>query len=171
MAILKIYKCFDSILREKAKKVDAISDFHLSLVNDMIETMYSANGIGLAAPQVGHSIRLIVCCPTLKKGEEIVLFNPVVKKTKGSCIFEEGCLSVPEVYAKVKRPAEIEVSGVDRRGNSVEVSASGMSARVLLHEIDHLDGILFVDRLSLLRRKLVWKRLEKSKTATPRTVK
>lgn len=133
----------DDILRKKAKYVEKIDARVQTLVDDMIETMYHADGVGLAAPQVGVLKRIIV----IDVGEGVhVLINPEIIEEKGEQTDYEGCLSVPGVRAQVKRPEEVLVRALDRDGNEVEIRGNGLMARALCHEIDHLNGVLFLDR-------------------------
>lgn len=153
MAILEIRKFKDKILRKKAKKVSKVDKEIKKLIVDMAQTMKKNQGIGLAAPQVGILKRIIVFQAD-RPGQRIFsLINPKVKKKsrekeKG----EEGCLSFPKVLLEIKRAKLIEVEGLDINGNKVKFEAKGLLARILQHEIDHLDGVLFFDRLSLLKR-------------------
>jgi peptide deformylase len=149
MAIFKIVEIGDPVLREKAKKVTKISDALQRLLDDMAETMYAANGIGLAAPQVGLSKRIIV----VDAGQGLhALINPEIISASGSVTDREGCLSVPGIWGEVKRAAEIKVRALNRDGKTIEIEASQLFARVLQHEIDHLDDILFVDRALKIAR-------------------
>ncbi|NLU36868.1 MAG: peptide deformylase [Clostridiales bacterium] len=133
----------DDVLRKKAKYVEKIDARVQTLVDDMIETMYHADGVGLAAPQVGVLKRIIV----IDVGEGVhVLINPEIIEEKGEQTDYEGCLSVPGVRAQVKRPEEVLVRALDRDGNEVEIRGNGLMARALCHEIDHLNGVLFLDR-------------------------
>lgn len=143
MAVLPIVKIGDPILETRAQEVPRITKKITKLVEDMIETMYEANGAGLAAPQVGVSKRIIVV--DLGEGP-VCLINPVVQSAQGQEIDVEGCLSIPERWVYVKRAAEIEVTGLNEKGKPVRVKAEGFLARALQHEIDHLDGILILDR-------------------------
>lgn len=143
MAVLPIVKIGDPILETRAQEVPRITKKITKLVEDMIETMYEANGAGLAAPQVGVNKRIIVV--DLGEGP-VCLINPVVQSAQGEEIDVEGCLSIPERWVYVKRAAEIEVTGLNEKGKPVRVKAEGFLARVLQHEIDHLDGILILDR-------------------------
>lgn len=143
MAVLPIVKIGDPILETRAQEVPRITKKITKLVEDMIETMYEANGAGLAAPQVGVNKRIIVV--DLGEGP-VCLINPVVQSAKGEEIDVEGCLSIPERWVYVKRAAEIEVTGLNEKGKPVRVKAEGFLARALQHEIDHLDGILILDR-------------------------
>ena len=133
----------DDVLRKKAKYVEKIDARVQTLVDDMIETMYHADGVGLAAPQVGVLKRIIV----IDVGEGVhVLINPEIIEEKGEQTDYEGCLSVPGVRAQVKRPEEVLVRALDRDGNEVEIRGNGLMARAVCHEIDHLNGVLFLDR-------------------------
>lgn len=143
MAVLPIVKIGDPILETRAQEVPRITKKITKLVEDMIETMYEANGAGLAAPQVGVNKRIIVV--DLGEGP-VCLINPVVQSAQGEEIDVEGCLSIPERWVYVKRATEIEVTGLNEKGKPVRVKAEGFLARALQHEIDHLDGILILDR-------------------------
>ena len=164
MAILQIRTYPDEVLKKRACEIENIDGAIAKLAEDMLETMYEAPGIGLAAPQVGESIRLIVFDVSHKeeKPEPHILVNPVITATEGEEVMEEGCLSVPGIYAKVKRPAKVEVKGYDLDGNEVVMQAEGLLARVILHEVDHLDGYVFLDRLSRVRRQMALKKYLKS---------
>jgi peptide deformylase len=145
MAIHKIITSENPILRQKAKKVHRFDASMQKLVDDMFETMHAARGAGLAAPQIALSIRLFVA---EYEENKIALFNPEIVKTEGEEIGPEGCLSIPGyVGENIRRAASVVVKGQDVRGKPVRVRAEGWYARVLQHEIDHLDGILFLDRL------------------------
>ena len=161
--ILKIYTYPDPILREKALPVENIDGETQKLIDDMAETMYKAPGIGLAAVQVGEPVRLIVYDVTPKEdGENLnVIINPEIVSCEGSTSFEEACLSVIEYSAEVKRSEKVCVKGLDRHGNPVEVEAEGLHSICLQHEIDHLNGILFIDHISSIKRSLYKKRLKK----------
>lgn len=165
MAVLPIRTFPDEVLKKKAKEIENINGDVAKLAQDMLETMYQAPGIGLAAPQVGESIRLIVFDISHKeeKPDPHILINPVITAFEGEEVMEEGCLSVPGVYAKVRRPAKIEVKGFDIDGNEVVMQVDGLMARVIQHEVDHLDGYLFIDRLSRIRRDMIKKKLLKAK--------
>ena len=145
MAIYPIEKAGESVvLRQKAKEVTEVNDTIRTLLDDMAETMYEANGVGLAAPQIGISRRIIV----VDVGEGLIeLINPVLIKGRGKQIGEEGCLSVPDYFANVERYKTIFVEGLDRDGHRVQLKAKDFSAVALQHEIDHLDGILFIDKV------------------------
>lgn len=149
--ILKIFKFPNPVLRKKSKGVKKVTSEIVKLIDDMIETMHAAPGVGLAAPQVGKLIRVIVA----HAGEDLVaLVNPKVIKSSGHQVFTEGCLCLPGVEALIERASHILVKGLDREGNRVEIEAEGLLATVLQHEIDHLEGTLFIDRVkdpSLIR--------------------
>lgn len=149
MALRKILVCGDPVLRRKAPKVREVTDELRQLLEDMVETMIEAPGVGLAAPQVGESVRCIV---VREMGEEEAedrvykLVNPRVQSKQGEQWAYEGCLSLPTLQAEVCRPMSVTVSGLDENGQPIRVQAQGLLARALLHEIDHLDGVLFIDR-------------------------
>ncbi len=163
MAVLDICKYPDPVLLQKAKPVKNVDDSLQKLIQDMIETMYQAPGIGLAANQIGKPIRLIVFDVTPKDQDRnpSVLINPEIIEAEGEQILEEGCLSVPEYYSDVKRSAKVIARGLDLEGKPVEICGEGILATVLQHEIDHLDGILFIDRISALKRALYKKKVQK----------
>jgi len=144
MALRTIRKLGDEVLRKKCRIVDKIDDRIISLLDDMAETMYEANGVGLAAPQVGILKRIAV----IDIGDGLIeLINPEIISQTGSVIEQEGCLSVPGKYGTVQRPMEVTVKATDRDGNDYEITAEGLLAKALCHEIDHLDGIVFVDKV------------------------
>ncbi len=168
MAILRIYTYDEPVLREVAQPVEHIERSVRKLADDMVETMYAAPGIGLAANQVGRLQRIIVVnVDTKSRGSRdkapIVLVNPSIVKGWGTVKHEEGCLSVPNFYAKVKRYEKVLVHGLDLDGNKREIEAEGLLAVVFQHEIDHLNGYLFVDRLGPVGRELFnrkWRKLQ-----------
>jgi len=143
MAVLPIMKLGDPILQTRAQEVRKITKKIAKLIDDMIETMYEADGVGLAAPQVGVGQRIIVV--DLGEGP-VVLVNPVIQSAQGEEIDVEGCLSIPERWVYVKRATEVEVTGLNEKGKPVRIKAEGYFARALQHEIDHLDGVLMLDR-------------------------
>lgn len=159
MAVLEIKVYGAPILREKSKPVEKITPEIINLVKDMVETMYTASGVGLSAPQVGVSKRIIVV--DSEDREIIVLINPEIIHQEREVIGEEGCLSLPELYAEVKRYAKIEVEGLDLNGEKVVLTAEDLIARAIQHEIDHLDGILFIDKIGRTKRKLLLEKLTK----------
>jgi peptide deformylase len=163
MAVLDICKYPNPVLLEKAKPIKEIDDSVKKLIQDMIDTMYMAPGIGLAANQVGKPLRLIVydVSPKDQERNPSVILNPEIVESEGEQILEEGCLSVPEYYSDVKRSAKVVVRGLDFEGKPVEICGEGILSTVLQHEIDHLDGILFIERISALKRALYKKRMQK----------
>ncbi len=167
MAVLEILTIGHPSLTRKAERVYRIDPELVRLAKDMVETMRRAPGIGLAAPQVNVSKRLITIDLSIGENEDelIVLVNPEIIQAEGEVVCEEGCLSVPDIREKVARPYRVIVKGLDLRGNEVEVEGEDLKARVLCHEIDHLDGKLFTDRLSPLKRTLLRKKLKKTADA------
>ena len=143
MAILEIRKAGDPVLKDNAASVTKITKKTKDLIDSMAETMYAADGVGLAAPQVGISQRIIV----IDVGEGLIaLVNPVIVNSEGLESASEGCLSIPGVYGEVERNALVTVEGLDRNGKTIRITADGLLARALQHEIDHLEGILFIER-------------------------
>lgn len=161
MAILDILNFPDPRLRNKAKPVKEVDSKIRKLVDDMFETMYEAPGIGLAAIQVNVPLRVITIDITEEREEPLVLINPEILQKDGSEEMKEGCLSVPGYFENVKRAEKIRFKALDRDGNSYEMDADGLLAVCVQHEIDHLDGKLFVDYLSSLKRQRIRKKLEK----------
>jgi len=161
--ILKICTYPDTILREKADPVENIDGKTQQLIDDMSETMYKAPGIGLAAVQVGEPVKVIVYDITPKEeGENLsVIINPEIISCEGSITYEEACLSVVDYSAEVKRSNKVCVKAFDRDGNPFEIEAEGLHAICLQHEIDHLNGVLFIDHISSIKRSLYKKRLKK----------
>ncbi|MBL4934953.1 peptide deformylase [Clostridium sp. YIM B02515] len=144
MAIRNIRTIGDEILRKKCKRVEEVNDRTLTLIKDMIETMYAADGVGLAAPQVGILKRIAV----VDVGDgPIVVINPEIIETEGSYLDEEGCLSIPGEQGKVLRPERIKVKALNENSEEIIIEGEGLLCRALCHEIDHLDGVLFVDKL------------------------
>ncbi|HSB52415.1 MAG TPA: peptide deformylase [Dissulfurispiraceae bacterium] len=164
MAILPIRKYPEEVLKKRALPVAALDREMQRLIDDMIDTMYAAPGIGLAAPQVGVSQRLVVIDVSTREEKHplMVLINPEIVEADSLIESEEGCLSVPGYTAVVKRAGNVVARGLNREGKPVEVEATGLLARALQHEIDHLDGVLFVDRLSAIKREFFKKRYRKS---------
>ena len=161
MAVLEIRKVGDTVLREKALKVDEITPEIDKLIKDMIETMYASLGVGLAAPQIGVSKRIIVI-----DGEEeglFIIINPVILKKEGKIIEEEGCLSVPGIYSKVTRYEKVTAEGINQKGEKIKISKDGLIGRALQHEIDHLEGVLFIDRVSKIKRQILLDEYKKKK--------
>jgi peptide deformylase len=167
MALREILIIGDPILTKRAEPVAAVDEEIVRLARDMVETVRAAPGIGLAAPQVGVGRRVIVV--DLSVGEDAdqlhVLVNPEIVAKEGEAVSEEGCLSVPEVREKVARPYRVKVRGLDLEGRPVEIEGEDLLARAFCHEIDHLDGILFVEKLSALKRALIKKKFKKSAAA------
>lgn len=146
MAIRKIRENGDEILRKKSREVEKIDEKIIELLEDMIETMHKYNGVGLAAPQVGILKRVVVI--DLYDGNEpLKLINPRVAKAKGKQEVEEGCLSFPNQYAKMIRPEEIVAEALNEKGEKVKIKAKGLLAQAICHEVDHLEGVLFVDNM------------------------
>ncbi|HEX2525080.1 MAG TPA: peptide deformylase [Geminicoccus sp.] len=165
MALLPILEVPDPRLRQKAAPVPVVDERVRALLNDMLETMYAAPGIGLAAPQVGVAQRMIVVDVGPKEEPKpIRLINPeVLSLSEEQAEAEEGCLSLPNQFAPVNRAASVKVRYMDELGQDQEIEAEGLLARCLQHEIDHLDGVLFTDRLSRLKREMLLKKLEKQR--------
>ncbi|MDR2901632.1 MAG: peptide deformylase [Lactobacillales bacterium] len=164
MTKLKILEIPEDVLYRKATDVTQIDDSITTLLDDMLETMYAARGIGLAGNQIGVLKRLVVIDPAGKDEAPmpIKLINPkITKKSDETIFYNEGCLSIPREYADVERHAEITVEYVDETGQKKKIQAAGILAVVLQHELDHLDGVLFIDRISPLKRKRLLKHLEK----------
>jgi len=164
MALLEIRKYPDEVLKRKAAPVASVDGDLQRLIDDMVETMYAAPGIGLAAPQVGASKRLIVIDVSIREENSplLVLINPEVLEAEGLVECEEGCLSVPQYLASVKRAERVVVKAFDRHGKALQIEGTGLLSRALQHEIDHLDGLLFVDRLSSIKREFFRKRYQKA---------
>jgi peptide deformylase len=163
MAVRRILTYPDTVLRERAEAVTNIDGKTQELIDDMIETMYQAPGVGLASNQVGEPCRIILWDTSAKDepNDLVVLINPEIVETDGLVVYEEGCLSIIDYAADVKRAERITVKGLDREGNPVLLKKEGLPAIVLQHEIDHLDGRLFIDRISTLKRELYKRRLKK----------
>jgi peptide deformylase len=147
MAVMQIRVLPDPVLRQKAKKVSGVDPSIKKLITGMKETLHEANGVGLAAPQVGISLRLITVCMPEEDAEDIVLMNPEIVKKSGEREIEERCLSVPGYAGQVKRALHVTVKGRDENWKEVRIKAGELLAQALEHEIDHLNGVLFVDRL------------------------
>ena len=157
----------NKILRQVSKPVDHVGSDEKKLMNDMLDTMYAANGIGLAAVQIGVPKRIIVMdiSKDEKKKEPRYFVNPVIKKKNPiKTTYEEGCLSVPNQFAEIDRPKECEVEYLDYDGQKKTLNAEGLLATCIQHEMDHLEGILFIDYLSKLKKSMIIKKLSKNKT-------
>jgi len=143
MALRNIRIYGDAVLRKKSRKVDVINERLITILDDMLDTMYEAQGVGLAAPQVGVLKRIVV----IDVGEgPIYLINPEIIYEEGSCVDEEGCLSIPGTLQDVVRPKKVRVKALNKKGEEFIIEGEGLLARALCHEIDHLDGILFIDK-------------------------
>jgi peptide deformylase len=160
MAVLKVRKYGDPVLRRRADEVGPITPEIRKTVEDMVETMYDEVGIGLAAPQVGIPLRLMVVTDDESRAAR-ALVNPAIVEVTGEVTAEEGCLSIPGIFAQVSRAAQVTVTARDLEGQPVTLRAEGLLARVLQHEIDHLDGILFIDRLDPLTRDRIKRKIKK----------
>ena len=163
MAILEILKFPAPVLSKVAAPVKNVNGKTMQLVNDLLDTMYAAPGVGLAAPQVGACQRVIVLDVDHENPRKLVykLINPVITHAEGEVIWEEGCLSVVDFTAEVKRAAQVQVSAIDENEKEIKIEAEGLLAVALQHEIDHLDGKLFIDRISRLKRDLYARRRKK----------
>jgi len=163
MAVLEILKLGHPALTKKALPVERIDDAIRALAKNLIETLHAAPGLGLSAPQVNVAKRLIAVDLSLgeKADEEIILINPEILSREGKVLRDEGCLSVPEIYEKVARPRKIVIKGLDIDGNERIIEAVDLQARVFCHEVDHLEGKLFIDWLSPLKRNLIKKKFRK----------
>ena len=161
MSLLPLHLLGSPVLRQQSAEVKVVDDEVRRLVDDMFETMDAARGIGLAANQVGVARRVAVVDAD---DDRFVMIDPVVIETEGRATAEEGCLSIPEIYGDVTRPERVVIEALDRDGNPYRKEAVGLKARAIQHEIDHLDGILFLDHLSLIKRQMLlarWRREHK----------
>lgn len=167
MSVLEICKYPENILKKKTVAVTDIDADLQKLIDDMIETMYAAPGVGLAANQVGVSKQLTVIDVSSREETKplIVLVNPVIVHQEGEIESEEGCLSIPDYTSVLKRALKVVVKGLNRHGEPVEIEAEGLLARALQHEIDHLNGVLFVDRLGRIRREFFRKRYARARSS------
>lgn len=163
MKVLPILKYGDEILHRKSEPINNINDAIIELAQKMVQTMHSAPGIGLAAPQVGVSKRLITIDLSVGKDPSklIILINPEILEEEGEEILEEGCLSLPGISENVPRPSKILVRGIDLKEKERTIEASGILARAFCHEVDHLNGKFFIDRLSYLKRSLIKRKILK----------
>ncbi len=164
MSILPIELYGSEVLRKVASPVEEITPEIHKLLDDMVETMRHAHGAGLAANQVGVSLRITVVDVNAQASEQenlVYLINPELIGQDGERVEEEGCLSLPEIYERVKRPRSIKVRALDREGNPFEIEGEDFLSKALSHELDHLDGVLFVDRLSPIRRDIVKRKIKK----------
>ncbi|ADR19846.1 peptide deformylase [Calditerrivibrio nitroreducens] len=163
--LLEILKYPDPRLRVKCKPVDKFDEELKKIVNDMAETMYNAPGVGLAAPQVGIDKRLFIIDISKEKNDLKVFINPTILKKEGEICDEEGCLSVPGEYANVTRAEVVEAVAQDINGNEFIIKADGLMARAIQHELDHLNGTLFLDRLPAFKRESVKKHIKRRQLA------
>jgi peptide deformylase len=161
MALRTILHYPDPRLRRRAEPVAEVNDDVRRLVADMAETMYDAPGIGLAATQINEPRRIVVIDLSEKRNQLMVFINPEILERDGEQVFEEGCLSVPGIYEDVARASHVKVRALDRDGRPFEIEADGLLATCIQHEIDHLDGKVFVDYLSRLKQSRIQKKLEK----------
>ncbi len=163
MSVAKILIYPDPILQTRAAEIEKIDERVERVAGDMAETMYAAPGVGLAAPQIGVSERMICVDVRAREGEKelITLINPVIIESEGRIVEEEGCLSVPEIRENVARTERVVVRGLDLNERQQEIEADGLLARAFQHEIDHLDGILFIDRISRLKRGIIQRKMRK----------
>jgi peptide deformylase len=158
MSLLPLYLLGEPVLRQRSAEVGAVTDDVRRLIDDMFDTMDIAKGVGLAANQVGIARRVAVIDA---EGQRFAMVNPVLLSAEGRSVAEEGCLSIPDIFGDVTRPERIVLEALDRDGRPFRLDAEGLVARAVQHEVDHLDGILFLDHLSLMRRRLLlarWKR-------------
>ncbi len=170
MSLLQLHVLGSPVLRRRSDEIGKPDDDVRRLVEDMFETMDAAKGVGLAANQVGVARRVAVVDAD---GDRFVMIDPVILETEGRAIAEEGCLSIPEIFGDVTRPERVVVEATDLDGNRYQRDATGLKARAIQHEIDHLDGILFLDHLSLIRRQMLlarWRREHKDDTGYIREV-
>jgi peptide deformylase len=161
MAILEILTMPDERLRKKAAIIEQITDKHRQMLDDMLETMYEEGGVGLAATQVNIHERMFVMDVSTARNEPVKLINPEIIAFEGELDMEEGCLSVPGIYAKVTRPQKLTVKYLNENGETQETTLEGYSAKCIHHEIDHLNGVVFIDHLSPLKRKMLEGKLKK----------
>jgi len=166
MALREIRTYPDPVLRNKTSRIELIDNTLDRLIEDMVETMHAAPGVGLAANQVGVPLQLAVIDLSSREDEEhrhplLIIINPEILSAEGSVIEEEGCLSIPDYAEKVKRAARVRVRAQDRKGKQFELEAEGLMAKALQHEIDHLNGLLFIDKLSPLKKGLFKRKFKK----------
>jgi peptide deformylase len=168
MAIRRIFTLPDSVLRKQARPVERVDDELRRLMDDMLATMYDAPGIGLAAPQIGVSRRLIVMDPAKDDAPKspVIMINPeILERSDEMRLHEEGCLSIPDFTAEIERPAITRVAYIDPEGKQQEAELEGIWSTLVQHEIDHLNGVLFIDYLSRLKRDMVARKFTKQKRA------
>jgi peptide deformylase len=163
MPVRKITEYPEKVLRNKTQPIDDIDEEVRKLVKDMFETMYLNNGVGLSANQIGVPKRIAVINPTGKKEDELVLINPEIVTRRGTEKMEEGCLSLPGINGEVKRAEEIEVTFLDLNGKECRMKFAGLNARIVQHELDHLNGLLFVNRMGLFKGKHLLRGIKKGR--------
>lgn len=161
MTIRKVLYLPDARLRKVSVDVTTFDDALQTLIDDMFETMYHTRGVGLAAAQIGINLRLSVIDASRDKSEQLVIINPEIIESKGEMEYQEGCLSVPGTYDTVKRAETVTVRALDRHGKSFDITADGLLGECLQHEIDHMDGKLYIDLLSPLKRTRARRKLDK----------
>ena len=169
MSLLGIHVLGSPVLRKETTTVTVVNDAFQRLIDDMFETMYAAHGIGLAAPQVGRTERVAVV--DVDREHQLVLINPEIIERDGSSRGEEGCLSIPEVFGDVDRAERVVVRALDREGQPFTIEATDLLARCLQHEIDHLHGKLFIDYLSILKRRAALSKWEEQKAKYPALIR
>jgi len=173
MAIKKILTEPNTLLRQISQPIEKVGEPERELMNDMLETMYAANGIGLAAIQIGVPKRIIVMDLSKEENKKLPMYfaNPVItKKNVEKTTYEEGCLSVPNQFAEIDRPNKCEIEYLDYDGNKQNLQAEGLLATCIQHEIDHLEGILFIDYLSKLKKEMIIKKLSKQQPKPDRII-
>jgi len=173
MALKTILTEPNKLLRQISQPVERVGDSERELMNDMLETMYDANGIGLAAIQIGTPKRIIVMDLSKEEDKKLPMYfvNPlIIKKNEQKTIYEEGCLSVPNQFAEIQRSSKCEVEYLDYNGNKQNLQAEGLLATCIQHEIDHLEGILFIDYLSKLKKEMIIKKLSKQQVKPDRII-
>jgi peptide deformylase len=170
MSLMSLHLLGSPVLRQHSSEVKVVNDEVRRLVNDLFDTMDAAHGLGLAANQVGVARRIAVVDAD---GDRFAMIDPVILEAEGRSTAEEGCLSIPDIYGEVTRPERVIVEALDPEGNRYRKEATGLKARAIQHEIDHLDGILFLDHLSLIRRQMLmarWRREHKDDTSYTKEV-
>ncbi len=164
MAVLKVVKYPDRVLSTKASDLEKITADDKKLIRDMIDTMHAESGVGLAANQVGVLKQIFVASADQVKGKEMAFINPKIVKKEGAIKEFEGCLSVPELYEPVGRAKRVTLKAMTPDGKSVQIKAEGLLARIFQHEVDHLNGFLFIDRLGFLKKRLAKRKLSRRKS-------
>ena len=173
MALKTILTEPNKLLRQISQPVERVGDAERILMNDMLETMYAANGIGLAAIQIGVPKRIIVMDLSKEENKKLPMYfvNPlIIKKNEEKTIYEEGCLSVPNQFAEIQRSSKCEIEYLDFNGNKQNLEAEGLLATCIQHEMDHLEGILFIDYLSKLKKEMIIKKLSKKQSKPDRII-